>query len=109
MKKLTALTLALLVLTGCGTGPAVDAQEIEPAVMVAAPAHADMLNELRPLLTTLVDDDAALIREGFEACANLIFRDKDKYREAVMGQYPDLNLALDHLTVAAAAKQYLCP
>ena len=114
MKKFTALILSLLVLTGCATAPTaevstVSTPEIVPAVMVAAPAHTDMLNELRPLLTTLVADDAALVREGFEACANMLFRDKDSYREAVMTQYADMNLALDHLTVAAAAKQHLCP
>lgn len=116
MKKFTALILALLVLTGCAStptpapGPQRDAaSKIEPAVMVAAPAHTDMLNELRPLLTVLVADDAALVREGFEACANLLFRDKDSYREAVLAQHADMSLALDHLTVAAAAKQHLCP
>lgn len=69
-----------------------------------------MLTELRPLLKTLKAEDSALIREGFEACGNLMLRDNDSYREAMLKQYePDLALGLDHLTVAAAAKKYLCP
>lgn len=112
MKKLTALALAALVLTGCAVAPAsapYATPAIEPAVAVAAPAHTEMLASLRPVLTTLKSDDSALIREGFEACANLLFRDKDKYAADVRAKYSNQEEALDHLTVAAAAKFYLCP
>ena len=69
----------------------------------------DMLDDLKPILTTLKASDAELIREAYAACANLLFRDKDEYRAAVLKDYPDVSLAVDHLTVAAAAKKYLCP
>ena len=108
-KILGTLAIAVLALTAC-SGPVDEVlPTIEPAALVAAPAHTEMLNELRPLLTSIESSDAALVSEAFEACANLLFRDKDKYRDAVMAQYADIELALDHLSVAAAAKKYLCP
>jgi hypothetical protein len=83
---------------------------MEPAANVhpATSVQGDMLTELRPLLTTLKADDAALISEAYGACMSLVFQDKNAYREGVMKQYADVNLAVDHLTVAAAAKHYLC-
>lgn len=69
-----------------------------------------MMSALRPLLKSLNATDSALTSEAFGACASLLFRDKDGYREALLNQYQsDVTLGLDHLTVAAAAKQYLCP
>lgn len=68
-----------------------------------------MLLELKPVLTTLQGSDAELVREAYEACANLLFRSKDSYREAVLKEYSDVAVAVDHLTVAAAAKKYICP
>ena len=67
-----------------------------------------MLSGLRPLLTTLKASDADLMSEAYGACMSLVFQIKDAYREGVMKQYANVNLAVDHLTVAAAAKQYLC-
>lgn len=97
----------MLALTGCAAPAALEA---EPAANVqpAASVQSAMLAELRPLLKTLQASDSDLMSAAFGVCANLIFRDKDSYREAVLSKYPDITLALDHLTVAAAAKQYLC-
>lgn len=76
---------------------------------VSTAATADMLAELRPLLKELEASDSELVQEAFIACGNLAFRDKDAYREAILAKYPeDLTLGLDHLTVAAAGKEYLC-
>ncbi|MET3349651.1 UNVERIFIED_ORG: hypothetical protein ABID57_001323 [Arthrobacter sp. UYEF1] len=103
------ILLSALALSGCASAPAV----IEPASQVQqlpASVQSEMLSELRPLLKTLKSSDGELIQKAFIACGNLAFRDKDAYREAVLAQYPeDLSLGLDHLTVAAAGKQYLCP
>jgi hypothetical protein len=74
----------------------------------AASAQGEMLAELRPLLTSLHASDADLVSEGFGACMSLVFQSKEAYREGVMKQYADVRLAVDHLTVAAAAKHYLC-
>ena len=68
-----------------------------------------MLTDLRPILTTLKASDSDLISEAYGACMSLVFQSKDAYREGVMKQYADVKLAVDHLTVAAAAKQRLCP
>lgn len=79
-------------------------------VQPASSVQGDMLAELRPLLKTLTASDSELMSEAYGACANLLFRDKDSYRESVLGKYAaDVSLGLDHLAVAAAAKQYLCP
>ena len=67
-----------------------------------------MLTALRPILTTLNASDSDLISEAYGACMSLVFQSKDAYREGVMKQYADVKLAVDHLTVAAAAKHYLC-
>lgn len=102
------ILLSALALSGFAAAPSV----VEPVSQVQkmpASVQSDMLAELRPLLTTLEASDGALIQEAFIACGNLAFRDKDAYRQAVLAQHPeDLALGLDHLTVAAAAKQYLC-
>jgi hypothetical protein len=108
MGKLGGLVLlAALALTSCAAAPlaaSVPVAKVQPAASV----QGDMLTALRPLLTTLKADDAALLSEGFGACMSLVFQSKDAYREGVMKQYADVKLALDHLTVAAAAKKYLC-
>ena len=107
MGKIGGLALvAVMALTGCASS----AVAMEPAANVqpAASFQGDMLTELRPLMTTLKADDAALISEAYGACMSLVFQSKDAYRESVMKQYADVKLAVDHLTVAAAAKQYLC-
>jgi hypothetical protein len=102
MGKLGGLTLAALVaVVGCSASAA----PVQPVTGV----QSDMLAELRPLLTTLKASDSELISEAYVACANLAFRDKDSYRAAVLSKYDDMALGLDHLTVAAAAKLYLCP
>ncbi len=102
------ILLSALALCGCGVAP-VAVEPVTQVERVPASAQSDMLAELRPLLTTLKASDAELIQEAFIACGNLAFRDKDAYRQAVLAQHPeDLALGLDHLTVAAAAKQYLC-
>lgn len=101
----------MVVLIACtaSAAPAVVSQPTEAVVQVQPTSiQTDMLDELRPILTTLKADDTELIREAYAACANLLFRDKDSYREAVLKDYPDVHLAVDHLTVAAAAKKYLC-
>lgn len=112
MRKIGGLAvIAALTLAGCSAPTATPAPDIQPVVEVqhaATNVQSDMLTELRPLLTTLKVDDSELLREAYAACANLLFRDKDSYREAVLKDYPDVSLAVDHLTVAAAAKQYLC-
>lgn len=113
MGKIGGLAAAAAVALIACTASAAPAQVMEPAAEVAhiqpASIQGDMLNELRPILTTLKADDAELLREAYAACANLLFRDKDSYREAVLKDYPDVYLAVDHLSVAAAAKYYLCP
>ena len=78
------------------------------SVQPAASIQGDMLSGLRPLLTTLKASDADLMSEAYGACMSLVFQSKDAYREGVMKQYANVNLAVDHLTVAAAAKQYIC-
>jgi hypothetical protein len=102
---------AIMALLAC-TASAAPTTATEPAKAVAqiqrASVQSDMLDELRPYLTTLKASDAELMREAYAACANLLFRDKDEYREAVLKEYPDVKLAVDHLTVAAAAKKHLC-
>lgn len=106
------ILLATLALGGSAAPVAAQPVDTVPAAQVQqvpTVGQADMLAELRPHLQKLDASDSALIREGFEACGNLLFRDKDAYRESVLAQYPDVTLALDHLTVAAAAKQHLCP
>jgi hypothetical protein len=83
---------------------------MEPAANIqpAASFQGEMLTALRPILTTLKASDSDIISEAYGACMSLVFQDKDAYREGVMKQYADVKLAVDHLTVAAAAKQYLC-
>ena len=107
MGKIGGLALvAVMALTGCASSSVA----MEPAANVqpAASFQGDMLTELRPLMTTLKADDAALISEAYGACMSLVFQSKDAYREGIMKQYADVRLAVDHLTVAAAAKHYLC-
>lgn len=103
---------AVVALLAC-TASAAPAAIAEPSKAVAqiqrVSVQRDMLDELRPYLTTLKSSDTELMREAYAACANLLFRDKDEYRAAVLNDYPDVNLAVDHLTVAAAAKKHLCP
>lgn len=111
MKKIGGIAvIAAFVLAGCSAPVAESQRKVQPVVQVKpALVQGDMLTELRPLLTTLKASDAELLSEAYGACANLLFRDKDAYREAVLRDYPDVALALDHLTVAAAGKKYLCP
>jgi len=107
MGKIGGLAVvAVMALTGCTSS----AQASEPAANVhaATSIQGDMLTALRPLMTTLKADDAALISEAYGACMSLVFQSKDAYRDGVMKQYADVKLAVDHLTVAAAAKRYLC-
>ncbi len=108
MKNIVGLVvIATLSLAGFTASSAVATPEPVPVVQTPA-AH--MLDELRPLLKTLKAEDSDLVREGYEACYALQSQDKDSYREEVLQRYePDLTLGLDHLTVAAAAKLYLCP
>jgi hypothetical protein len=98
------VAVAVLGLTGCSSATTERVANVQPAASV----QSEMLAELRPLLKTLQASDADLISEGFGACMSLVFQSKDTYREGVLRQYGDLDLALDHLTVAAAAKQHLC-
>lgn len=111
---LLAITTAALVLSGCGVVEQEAAAVVEE-VAVGRVAHISteqqqtMIGELRPALVKLQASDSALYREAYEACANLLVRDKDSYREAVLSQYGDMELALDHLSVASAAKKYICP
>lgn len=111
MGKIGGITLiSALALVGCAAPQeiAVPAGNVEQ-VHVPASVQTEMLAELRPLLKSLDASDSALIKEAFEACGNLLFRDKDAYREAILKEYEaDLTLGLDHLTVAAAAKAHLC-
>jgi len=107
MGKVGGLALvAVMALTGCASSAAV----MEPAANIqpAASFQGEMLTALRPILTTLKASDSDIISEAYGACMSLVFQDKDAYREGVMKQYADVKLAVDHLTVAAAAKQYLC-
>jgi hypothetical protein len=108
MGKIGGLALvAVMALTGCAAA----SPQVTPVAHVqpVANVQVDMLTGLRPHLAALKADDSALISEAYGACMNLVFRGKDAYREAVMKDYADVTLALDHLTVAAAAKKYLCP
>lgn len=102
-----------IALVGCSAPsanePSAEEAPIQQVAHVSAAVQDSMLTELRPLLKSLTASDAELTREAYEACANLLFRTKDSYREGVLKEYPDITLALDHLTVAAAAKQYICP
>ena len=101
--------VAAVVLVACTASAAPAQTVVEPVVQVQPlSVQTDMLAELLPVLTTLKASDDELLREAYAACANLLFRDKDSYREAVLKDYPDVALAVDHLTVAAAAKKYLC-
>ena len=107
MGKIGGLALvAVLGLTGCASS----AVSAEPAANIqpAASVTSDMLTGLRPHLTTLKASDSDLISEAYGACVSLVFQSKDAYRDGVMKQYADVKLAVDHLTVAAAAKNYLC-
>ncbi len=99
--------MAVLALSGCAAPQAEQVERVANVQPVAS-TQGDMLTALRPLLTTLKASDADLIGEAYGACMSLVFQSKDAYREGVMKQYVDVTLALDHLTVAAAAKQYLC-
>lgn len=110
MGKLGGIILvSVLALTGCGAAPAVPEAERAAVVQPAMSAQSQMLAELKPLLRVLKVSDSELFREAFGACAILVFRGKDSYREGVLAEYEDLTLALDHLAVAAAAKKHLCP
>lgn len=100
--------VAVMALTGCAASPPAATMEPAANVQPAASVQSNMLAELRPLLTTLKASDSELLSEAYSACANLLFRDKDAYREAILAKYPDPALGLDHLTVAAAGKQHLC-
>jgi len=109
MGKIGGLAAAAIVALIACTASAAPAKVTESVAHVQAlSVQSDMLIELRPILTTLKASDDELLREAYAACANLLFRDKDSYREAVLKDYPDVAIAVDHLTVAAAAKKYLC-
>lgn len=114
MGKLGGLALITVVgLTACTAPSTVTAApqeaEVQQVAHISTQQQKSMLDELRPHLTTLEASDSALYREAYEACANLLVRDKDAYREAVLDKYDNVELAVDHLTVAAAAKKYICP
>jgi hypothetical protein len=112
MGKLGGLALiGGLTLSGC-TANALEAVPVEASEQATAkPAGADkMLVELRPLVQTLGASDADLTRQAFEACRELLLHSADSYRESVLAKYPnDLERGLADLTIAAAAKKYLCP
>ncbi|UOD80360.1 hypothetical protein [Paenarthrobacter ureafaciens] len=106
------IVVAALALAGCSPASETTQSDVQPASQVqhaAVSIQGDMLTELRPLLKSVKFDDATLVSKAYAACANLIFRDKDSYREAVLRDHPDLTVALDELTIAAAGKKYLCP
>jgi hypothetical protein len=109
MGKLGGIILvSVLALTGCASAPPAPverAAEVRPAVSV----QSGMIAELRPALKSLNASDSELMTEAYRACITLLFRSKDSYRETALAQYQDMTLGLDHLTVAAAAKRYLCP
>lgn len=108
MGKLGGLVLiAALSLTGC-SAPASAVEPVAKVQPAAEVVQGDMLTKLRPLLTTLKASDIGLVSEAYGACMSLALQSKDTYRDGIMKQYPDVKLAVDHLTVAAAAKQYLC-
>lgn len=108
MGKLGGLTLiAALTLTGC-SAPAPQRMEAVAVVQPATSVQSDMLSAVRPRMAALKASDSDILSEAYGACVSLVFRSKDSYREGVMKQYADVKLAVDHLTVAAAAKQYLC-
>ena len=112
MSKIGGLAAALALLACTTSAAPATAEQSAPRTVGQVQQisiQTDMLTELRPYLATLKASDAELIREGYAACASLLFRDKNEYRDAVLRDYPDVNLAVDHLTVAAAAKKYLCP
>jgi hypothetical protein len=111
MRKIGGLAAALVLLAcTASAAPATVSQSAKGVATIQRTSiQTDMIAELRPYLTKLVATDAELMSEGFGACANLLFRDKDEYRAAVLKDYPDVAVAVDHLTVAAAAKKYLCP
>jgi len=108
MGKIGGILLAVLIAATASASSAPAAVSPVAKVQPATSIQGDLLTELRPLMTTLKADDAALISEAYGACMSLVFQSKDAYREGVMKQYADVKLAVDHLTVAAAAKQYLC-
>jgi len=107
MGKIGGILLAALIAATASSAPV---SAVEPAANIqpASSVQGDMLTALRPILTTLKASDSDLISEAYGACMSLVFQSKDAYREGVMKQYADVKLAVDHLTVAAAAKQYLC-
>ena len=107
MGKIGGILLAALIAATASSAPV---SAVEPAANVqpASSVQGDMLTALRPILTTLKASDSDLISEAYGACMSLVFQSKDAYREGVMKQYADVKLAVDHLTVAAAAKHYLC-
>ena len=107
MGKIGGILLAALIAATASSAPV---SAVEPAANVqpASSVQGDLLTALRPILTTLNTSDSDLISEAYGACMSLVFQSKDAYREGVMKQYADVKLAVDHLTVAAAAKHYLC-
>lgn len=113
MKLLGGLALlCAIMLTGCSAPMQVAEQpvaEIVPVVDIGADKPETMLEELRPLLTKLKDRDSSIYQEAYEACSALLDQDKDAYRKAVLKKYKNVELATDHLMVAAAAKKHICP
>ena len=107
MGKIGGILLAALIAAMASPSPAAGVA-LAASVQPGASIQGDMLSGLRPLLTTLKASDADLMSEAYGACMSLVFQSKDAYREGVMKQYADVRVAVDHLTVAAAAKQYLC-
>lgn len=106
MGNLGGLVVAVvLVLAGCAS-PLEFASNVQPATSVKD----EMLDELRPHLKTLDASDEDLVDEARDACGKLSRRGRDEFRESLLKKYDeDLTRALDHLTVAAAGKKYLCP
>lgn len=113
MQKLGGLLVvgALWALTGCSSPQPVTSRppQVVPVVEVADDARPGLLAALRPALTTLDESDESLFALAEDACASLASMSKDEYRESVRAKHPDIDEAMDYLTIAAAAKQYLCP
>lgn len=99
------VTAGALVLAGCASP-----DELASNVQPAASVKDEMLEELRPHLKTLRASDDDLVDEARDACEKLSRRGRDDFRESLLEKYDkDLTRGLDHLTVAAAGKKYLCP
>jgi hypothetical protein len=97
--------MAVALLAG-GASPVEFASNVQPAWSVGD----RMMDELRSHLQKFKASDDDLMDAARAACEKLSRVGRDDYREGVLEKYDDdVTQGLDHLTVAAAGKTFLCP